>query len=205
MGRVEKGAILIWGLVLAAGSSTRFGRPKLVHPFGGEPLIRRSVAPLQKAGLPVMVVIAPAAGDVRGALEGSEVTLVENEDAAEGVASSIRCGIRALPAGVEAVVILPGDQPDTPEALIRSLVATFHETGAEIVSPRYRGTLGPPVLFSRSRFPALSSLTGDRGARAIIEANAETTAYLNVDQPVPRDVDTPEDLDGLEPTPGRGS
>lgn len=193
----QEGGGLISGLVLAAGASTRFGRPKLVYPVDGVPLIRRSVAPLRAAGIPVVVVTAPVAGNVRSALRGLELTVIDNDEATEGVASSIRVGIRAVPLECAAVMILPGDQPDTPEALVRQLIRTFYQRNAPVVSPRYRGIQGPPVLFSRSAFPSLLTLEGDRGARSVLEAHGESVVYVDVDQSMPRDIDTVEDYEAL--------
>ena len=199
----------IAGLVLAAGASRRYGAPKLAEAIAGEPLVRRVVRSVSSAGLPAVVVTGPEAESVRKALEGLEVAFVDNPDAAEGMASSIRSGVTALGAAVEAVVILPGDQPSTPADLIRELCRVYRDTGAPAVAPVYRGVQGPPVLFSRALFSELTALRGDRGARVVLEAHADSAAFVAIDEPMPPDLDTPEDRIALEalllPPSGSGS
>lgn len=189
----------IEGLVLAAGASRRYGGPKLIEPLAGEPLVRRVVRSVRSAGLGVTVVVAPAAAGLRAALAGLAVDFVENERSADGMSSSIRAGVAVLAAGVEAVVIVPADQPTTGPELIRELCRVHRETGAGVVAPLYRGEQGPPVLFARSLFGELQALRGDRGARAVLEAHRAEAAFLAVDEPMPRDVDTRADHDALEP------
>jgi len=188
----------IEGLILAAGASRRFGGPKLVEPFAGEPLIRRAVRSVGAAGLPVTVVTEPGAIELRRALEGLPVRFVENERPGDGMASSIRAGVAVLPERVEAVLVLPADQPTTGPALIRALCRAYRETRASVVAPLYRGEQGPPVLFARSLFGELLALRGDRGARPVLEAHRAEAAFVAVDAPMPRDVDTRADHEALE-------
>jgi molybdenum cofactor cytidylyltransferase len=188
----------IAGLVLAAGASLRYGAPKLAESIAGEPLVRRVVRSVLSAGLPAVVVTGPDAEPVRKALDGLDVAFVQNPDAAEGMASSIRAGVAAQAAAVRAVMILPGDQPGTSPDLIRELCRVYRETGAHAVAPVYRGVQGPPVLFSRELFGELTALRGDRGARVVLEAHADSAAFVAIDEPMPRDLDTPEDRDALE-------
>lgn len=196
-GREVENGVSIIGLVLAAGRSRRFGGPKLLRPLAGEPVIRRTVGCVLAAGLETVVVTGPAGTGVRDALAGSGAVLVENADADEGMASSIRAGVSSLPERTRAVVIVPGDQPTTSPALIRELCRVHEETGAAVVAPVYRGVQAPPVLFARRLFPELSALRGDRGARAVLEAHAKEAVLIALDEPVPPDVDTPEDHEAL--------
>jgi molybdenum cofactor cytidylyltransferase len=114
------------------------------------------------------------------------------------MASSIRVGVSELSAEVEAVVIVPADQPTTRAELIRELCRVHRETGARVVAPLYRGAQGPPVLFSRAVFGELLALRGDRGARSVLEAHRADAVLVEVDEPMPRDVDTRADHDALE-------
>jgi molybdenum cofactor cytidylyltransferase len=126
------------------------------------------------------------------------VRFVENERPEEGMSSSIRAGVASLPEAVEAVVVLPADQPTTGSDLIVALCRAYRETGASVVAPLYRGEQGPPVLFARSVFAELMELRGDRGARAVLDSNREDAAFVPVDEPMPRDVDTRADHEALE-------
>ena len=196
-GLMAEKAGLIFGLVLAAGSSRRFGEAKLVQPVAGVALVRRSVGTLLDAGLEVVVVAGPDSGDVRGVLAGLDVRIVDHAGAAEGMACSIACGVAALPPTADAVVILPGDQPATPAGLVEELCRLYRDRGAAGAAPVYRGVQGPPVLFSRSLFPELMSLAGDRGARSLVESHAGAFAFTAVDGPMPRDIDTREDREAV--------
>jgi len=190
--------VSIEGLVLAAGASRRFGGPKLVAPLAGEALIRRVVRAMGEAGLGVTVVVAPGAESLRQVLEGLPVRLVENERPGEGMASSIRAGVASLGDAVDAVVIVPADQPTTGPDLIRELCRVHRETGASVVAPLYRGEQGPPVLFGRAVFGDLLRLRGDRGARPVLEAHRAAAVLVERDEPMPRDVDTRADHEALE-------
>lgn len=190
----------IVGLILAAGRSRRFGGPKLLQPLAGEPVIRRTVRLVAAAGLEPVVVTGPAPERlaIEEALSGLDVGFVENAGRDEGMASSIRAGVASLPAGTRAVVVLPADQPTTSPALIRELCRVHEETGAPAVAPVFRGVQGPPVLFARRLFPELSELRGERGARAVLEAHAGEAVFLQLDEPIPPDLDTPADQEALE-------
>src|SRR5207249_4620670 len=122
---------------------------------------------------------------------------VLNPSPEAGQASSIRVGIAALPAGTGAALIVLGDQPFLPPAVIPALLAARRHTRKAIVAPRYRDGRGNPVLFSREVFPELLEVSGDQGARAVLESDPERVALVDFDLPMPRDLDTTEDYDGL--------
>jgi molybdenum cofactor cytidylyltransferase len=191
--------VSIVGLILAAGQSRRFGGAKLLVPLGGEPVVRWTARAAIDAGLEAAVVVAgPPADAFREALSGLPVRFIENPEAAEGMASSIRAGVAAMPDTVGAVVIVPADQPTTRPALIRELCRIHGKTGAPVVAPVFRGVQGPPVLFARELLPELSRLRGDRGARPVLDAHASEAVYLPLDEPLPPDVDTPADREAVE-------
>src|SRR5690348_3290431 len=102
---------VIAGLLLAAGGARRFGSQKLVAPLNGQPLIRHAAQALVDATDAVTAVLGNEAGVVQAALNDLHLAVVENRDWATGLASSVRCGIAALPASARAVVIVLGDQP----------------------------------------------------------------------------------------------
>lgn len=181
-------------LVLAAGSSRRFGDQKLLAPLSGRPLVRWAVESALGSDVDrVLVVVGEEGSAVRDALEDLPAAVVLNPDHQEGMASSIRVGVAALPDGVEWVVILLGDQPEvTPEVVNRVLEA--RGAGRPMVAPVYRGRQGNPVAFHASVFPELEALTGDEGGRPLLERDPGRVTRLELDLPMPRDVDTREDL-----------
>ena len=180
-------------VVLAAGASSRLGRAKQLLTFGGKRLVRHVVdAAAAAACSPIVVVVGAQAGSVLEALAGSEAHAVENPEWREGIASSLRRGIFALPEQVDAAIVLLCDQPAVSPALLQALVATQRNTGKAIVACRWNDVVGPPVLFLRERFPALLALSGDMGARSILGNAGDGVALVEFPDG-DFDVDTPED------------
>ena len=176
-------------VILAAGSGRRMGGPKALLCLGGETLLRRAAGAALAAGCaPVIAVI----GDWDPGLGDLEVEAVFNPEAAEGMASSLRVGIGALPLETQAALILTVDQPAVDAALLRRLLALAGEDPTRPAACAYAGTLGIPAVFPRRLFPALLALQGDRGAKAILlRENTAALAFPQGDL----DLDTPADLD----------
>jgi molybdenum cofactor cytidylyltransferase len=191
---------MIAGIVLAAGTSSRMGRQKLLLPLEGRPLIRLAVERLL-AGRPddVVVVLGRDAQAVGDALAGLPVRTVLNPRYADGQSTSLRAGLDALIPGTEAAVIALGDQPLPDAGLVARLVAAFREGGRPIVVPRYRDGRGHPVLFAAPLFDELRAVTGDQGGRGVVARDPERVAEVLVDAPMPLDVDTWADYRRLAP------
>lgn len=192
-------------VLLAAGGSTRMGRPKQLLPIDGKPLIARAAeAALASPAWPVVVVLGAHADAIRPALARLPVLVAENPAWAEGMASSLRAGLGVLDAfstHLDAALFALCDQPAFSADTIRQLIAAQHATGRSMVAARYGGHLGAPALFLRAHFPALASLTGDQGARQLL-VTAPPDAVAAVDLPeLARDLDTPADYAALGPSP----
>jgi molybdenum cofactor cytidylyltransferase len=191
---------VIAGIVLAAGLSRRMGRAKLLLPIGGRPVIRLTVETVLAGGVdPVLVVTGSEREALAEVLAGLPVTLVANLEPEAGQASSIRVGVKALPSGAEAALIALGDQPFLPLEVIPGLRAAFRRTGKPVVAPRYQGERGNPVLFGQAVFAELLEVSGDQGARAVVERDPSRLELVDFDLPMPRDLDTPEDYESLGP------
>ena len=141
------------------------------------------------------VVVGPEHAGIAQALEGLAVSFVVNPTPEMGQASSVSAGIRALPGGATAALIALGDQPGVPADVIPALVDALESSGKAIAVPRYADGLGNPVLFAASVFQELLGLGGDRGARGIVERDTSRLAVVNIAQPMPPDIDTPEDYE----------
>lgn len=189
------------GVVLAAGASRRMGQAKLLLRWGGVSLLRRAVEAAAAACRRVVVVVGPDPDRMRAELGGLPVQVVANPDYAEGIASSLRCGLRAA-RDAPAVLVVLADQPAVTAEQLCRLVREYRRTGAPVVAASYAGTVGVPAVFSRQLFPELLALTGDVGARGVIDRHRDETILV----PVPEaavDVDTPEDW--AKVTGARGS
>jgi molybdenum cofactor cytidylyltransferase len=187
------------GIVLAAGGSTRLGRPKQLLDLGGRPLLRRTLDRALASSLdPVLVVLGHRAAEIASALGDHEARIVVNPGYAAGQATSVVAGIAALPANVAAAMLLLGDQPGVTPGVIDAVTAAWRADPAPLAAPVYGGSLGNPILFRRDLFPDLLRLTGDQGARAIVRARADVV--LRVPVPLnapPPDVDTEGDYAAL--------
>lgn len=194
--KAPSGAIA--GIVLAAGRSTRMGASnKLLEPLRGRSILRHAVEAQLQAGLePVIVVTGHQRGEIEAGLQGLPVSFVHNADYAEGLASSLRVGVAAVPIEAPAALISLGDMPNVTAGVIAKLSASFAQhPEALAVVPTLFGNRGNPVLLVRELFPAVALLTGDRGARRLLEDAGERVVEVPFDDPaIAIDVDTPEAL-----------
>ena len=184
-------------VVLAAGASTRLGEPKQLIQVEGERLLRRTVRLATEAGCaPVVAVLGFEAERMREALAGTGAQMVENEDWAEGMGSSLRAGMGAV-SGVEpasaGVLLLVCDQPRLKVEHLQNLLRTHAAGDAPITASLYDGRTGVPAVFSRGLFPELLKIAGDRGAREVIRRHAGEARRIAWPEGS-LDVDTAEDL-----------
>jgi molybdenum cofactor cytidylyltransferase len=187
-------------VILAAGASTRMGTPKQLLEIGGRTLLVRTIEEaLASPAWPVVVVLGAHAEKIRPSLAHLPVLITENAAWSEGMAASIREGITTLQQfsrRLEAAVIALCDQPAFSAATIAQLIATQRTSGRSIVAARYAGRHGAPALFLREHFPALSHLTGETGARALLNDTPGLVASVDLPQ-FAVDLDTPADLAAL--------
>jgi molybdenum cofactor cytidylyltransferase len=188
---------VIAGLLLAAGRSARFGGDKLLAPLRRHPVLFWSAAAIATEVDALYVVLPPEAPARAAALEGIPAMLIEHAGRDEGMASSIRVGVAALPDDAMAVIIALADQPLVSPLVVRALCDRWRTEPTAAVVPQYRDGQGHPVLFDRSQFSALGALTGDRGARALLASLGEQCAVVGIDAAMPVDVDTPAALGAL--------
>ncbi len=188
----------IAAVVLAAGRSSRMGGPnKLLAEIGGRPLVRIvAEEALASQARPVIVVTGHQRECVEAALAGLPLAFVHNPHFADGLGTSLKAGIAALPADVDGVIVCLGDMPQVDAALIDRLVAAFDpEKGALAVVPTIDGKRGNPVVWSRRFFNDLMAVEGDVGARHLIGRYPEAVVEVPVTGTAPLiDVDTPEAL-----------
>lgn len=187
-------------IILAAGASTRLGTPKQLLPYGKKTLLSHTIEQALESQVgPVIVVLGAHSTLLSASIDDYEVNIIQNTAWDEGMASSIRCGIESLqlfePTCAGAILLMC-DQPFVNASLIKELVVTKKETHKPVVTCRYANTIGPPALFAASIFPELLELTGDTGARRIVQGHLGEVATV----PFPKgsiDIDTPADYNEL--------
>ena len=197
----EKGK-RIAAIVLAAGRSTRMGAiNKLIAEIGGKPLVRIAAEQaLASHAAPVIVVTGHEREKVEAALAGLPVSFAHNAGYAEGLGSSLRAGIAAVPKEADGVIVCLGDMPQVDAQLIDKLLAAFDpEKGALVVVPSIGGRRGNPVVWARRFFADLMTVQGDIGARHLISSYPEAVVEVPVaGDAALTDVDTPESLSAVK-------
>ncbi|MHB8636109.1 MAG: nucleotidyltransferase family protein [Fimbriimonadaceae bacterium] len=180
-------------IIPAAGGSSRLGHPKQLVLFEGEPLVRRAArTALESGAAHVIVVVGAFSGEVCEAVNDLAVDIVANKRWHLGLGHSIARGVCALPLDVDAVVLTLCDVPTVTPALLSELASAVKDGNPPVAAAEYDCHLGPPCAFHASQFPLLRELTGDKGARAILEASPNV-ARIDFPEGV-CDVDTPEDV-----------
>ena len=157
-------------LLLAAGASTRMGRPKQLLPYHGRTLLRHAAETAVAAGCAPIVLVTGALHDkLLAEIVGLPILTVHNPDWETGMASSIRAGLAAVAAAApRAVLVMLTDQPLVTPELLRQLIVQQHATQAPIVAAAYGETLGVPAIFDKSLLPELLKLQGAQGAGRLI-------------------------------------
>jgi molybdenum cofactor cytidylyltransferase len=190
------------GIVLGAGRSSRMGGPnKLLEQIAGRPLVRIVVdAVLASRARPVIVVTGHQRERVEAALAGLPVQFVHNPHFADGLGTSLKTGIAALPAEADGAIVCLGDMPQVDAALIDRLIGAFApDKGALVVVPTIEGKRGNPVVWSRRFFSDLMAVEGDVGARYLIGRHAEAVTEVPLTgNAALTDVDTPEALEAVK-------
>jgi molybdenum cofactor cytidylyltransferase len=183
----------IGGIILAAGSSSRFGMPKQLLKMGSVPFIRQLANTALKAGLsPVIVVLGSSADEIGKAIHDIPVKRIINPEWQIGISSSIKVGLKQLPDHSGGAIFLNADQPQTPVPLILKLIEEHEASLAPIVAPQIDGQRGNPVLFDRTTFDQLMDIEGDTGGRAIFHKYRVSWVQWH-DRTQLLDIDTPED------------
>ena len=186
----------IVGVVLGAGRSSRFGTPKQLLPFGDTTMLGQVVRNANASNLDrVVVVLGRASEELRGSLDFGRAMVVENTAYGTGCASSLLAGMDAAGEDCEALVLLLGDQPGVKAGFIDSVLSEWlrEQPWASVTS--YNGKLGHPFVFAREAFGDLRGLHGDKAVWKLIEAYPERVHRVEIEAPLPPDVDTPQDYE----------
>ena len=195
------GAPRVWALVMAAGASRRMGDTnKLLQPLEDKPIVCHVVdALLASAVDQVVVVTGHGEAELRAALTGRQVRFVHNGAHAEGLSTSLRQGLSALPSHVEGALICLGDMPSVRSEHVDALVGAFRPTEQrDICAPYHGGRRGNPILWPARCFAEMRALDGDVGARALLAAQPERICQVELaDDAIHVDVDSFDELEEL--------
>jgi molybdenum cofactor cytidylyltransferase len=182
------------GIVLAAGTSSRMGRNKLLLVLDGQTLLRGAVRRAAAGGLaPLVVVLGAYAESAAAELEDLPCQIAVNPDFAAGIASSIRVGLSALPPSAPAAMILLADMPLVTADMIREMVLRYQRTQAPLVASDYDGINAPPMLYDRRLFAELEATTGEHCARLVVRRHLDEAELLHWPHSALADVDVPDD------------
>jgi molybdenum cofactor cytidylyltransferase len=192
-------------VVLAAGASSRMGQPKQLLPYEGETLLSRAIrVGLETQCRPLIVVLGSDAETLQEGIGASSARIVVNQAWAEGMSSSIRCGLRELEEvtadKIDAAIFMLCDQPLITSVIVRRLVDAYHSRRALLVASEFEAdgekTRGVPALFGRTLFPELMELRGVEGAKRVIARHAAEATVIAVPEAA-FDVDTADDYRAL--------
>ncbi len=191
-------AKFVSAIVLAAGTASRMGAPKQLLPLGEKTLLEHTLAQVRAARSvsEVVVVLGAAAEQIRplvGNVTGTKV--VVNESYSEGMGRSLQCGLKALDARVDGVLVVLADMPLVRPETLDQMVVEYETQGPQILIPTYQGFRGNPVLLDKTVFPEIAGLKGDTGCRAIFGDHLENIRKLAVDDAgILLDADRPRDV-----------
>ena len=184
------------GLVLAAGGSSRLGRPKQLLPYRGTTLLDWVLRTARACEFDQLVVaLGGGAPAIREAVDLGRADVVVNDQYTSGCSSSIAAGLAALDRRCDLLVLLLGDQPGVTDATVRRLVA--QRADAALAVCRYENGRGHPIAFARPVFGELAALHGDKGVWRLLERRSLDVAEVAVPGPVPLDVDTWDDYEAV--------
>lgn len=187
----------LYAMVLAAGASSRFGGSKQLAELDGQSLLHRAVkVARQLMGDRVKVILGLNADKLEREIEDLEVKTVCNPDWKEGISSSLKKGIEALPQDCDAVLITFCDQPFVMEENLNKLIDKWNQDQSRIIACSYADTVGVPVIFPRNYFPKLCRLTGDTGAKVIIKQEINNVVLVELPE-AEIDIDTQSDFERL--------
>lgn len=185
----------ISAIVLAAGASTRFGSPKQLALWRGQPMLRQGVMQALAADVnEVIVVLGAHFLQTAPILQGLPVKIVYQPHWEQGQSASMQAGLRACMPLTQAAFFFLGDQPTLPSGLSSRMITSYRQNMAPIVAPRHQGRRGNPVLFDQSLFSALQNIRGDQGGRALFARFADEIAWVEAGPEILMDVDYPQDM-----------
>jgi len=186
------------GVVLAAGTSSRMGHNKLFVSVQGESLLRRTVRTALAAGLkPVLVVLGHESARAEAELAGLDCTPVLNPNYAQGLNTSLRTGIAAVPKDADAALVILGDMPFVTADMLQTVLQRYRNSTSPLVVSSYDGVDAPPMLYDKSLFSELGALQGDGCGKKVVKRHRDECLQVAWPASALRDMDVPADVDAV--------
>ena len=186
----------VTGLVLAAGGSKRLGTPKQLLPYGSATLLDHVLATARACDFDqLLCVIGGSAEEVRDRVDLTRATVIVNDNFGEGCSSSIAAALQAVDPRSDVLVLMLGDQPGVTAATVRTLLDIRKD--ARLAACAYDNGRGHPLAFTRSTYPDLATLHGDKGVWKLLDRYADDVVDVPIAGPIPRDVDTDDEYRAL--------
>ena len=184
-------------IILAAGNSTRMGEPKVLLPLGGTTVLGHIVGQIARSAIDeIYVIVGSQEERIREAVAEHRVVVVRNPDHNEGMLSSVRCGLRALPPASTGVLIALGDQPRIVPSVVDTLLAALPSSGRGIVVPVHERRRGHPLVFASRYIPEVLERHDATGLRGLLSAHPRDVLEVEVpDDSVLSDMDSPSDYE----------
>lgn len=188
----------VYAIILAAGESRRMGTPKQLLEWRNHRLLEHAILNAQAIfGQRIIIVLGANADVIKATIDFNSVTLVLNENWQEGIASSIRAGIQALPKSATSALLLLGDQPLIKTPQLQQLLNYALSEPTKIVASEYNGVIGVPALFPASFFANLLTLSGDKGAKFLLQKFEQNLLKISLPQ-AEFDIDCADDFERLK-------
>ena len=188
---------VLFSVLLAAGSSYRFGSTKQLQTIDGSPMVARTARLCESiCAYRSVVVLGNDWAAVHNACAPLSGFLVINPDHKTGIASSIRQGVAAVRTQADGLLLMLADQPSVNAAHLQVLAARWQASPNTIIASAYADTMGPPIIFPKQDFDALTELKGDAGAKSILLDRSERLQTIACEDAA-LDIDVPEDLERI--------
>ena len=187
------------GILLAAGTSSRMGSNKLLFELNGESVLRGAARRALAGGVsPLLVVLGHQADRVRQELDGLPCQTVVNPSYEQGINTSLKAGVAALPDDVQAAVVMLSDMPFVTSEMLAGLIARYRSTEAPLVISDYEGVNAPPMLYDRSLFGELLAMTEEGCGRQVVKRHRHEAEVLAWPTAALADLDVPEDYERVK-------
>ena len=200
--RPTRQTVPVAGILLAAGTSSRMGSNKLLFEIEGESLLRRMARRALAGGLaPLLVMLGHQAERAAAELDGLAVQIVINPFYEQGLSSSLKSGVAAVPAEVGAAMVLLADMPFVTPEMIAALVARYRTTSVPLVISDYAGVIAPPMVYDRTLFDEIRDMAEGRCGKQVVKRHRQEAEVLSWPATALADVDVPDDYQRLRAAP----